>query len=162
MLNAMIRTAGVVDEKVKKFNMDREIKGQQPVSTRWWFQNVATEEDINVQVSEADFSKAKRELIPSVSADELRHYLRVRENFEGKKKENKQVEEVVPNDIDIPIVRDNALKTGLSPDSLINGSLSSIPSTNGIPLQSNGNSKSRGKSNDIGKGKGKGKEKLVE
>ena len=55
--------------------MNREIKGQQTVCTRWWFQNVATDEDINVQVSEADFSKARREFIPSVSADELRHYL---------------------------------------------------------------------------------------
>ena len=37
-----------------------------------------------------DFIKAQNELIPSVSAEELQHYLRVRENFEGGKRKGKQ------------------------------------------------------------------------
>ena len=84
----------------------------------------------------------------------------VRENLRGKKKENKQVEEVVSNDIPIP--RNGAEKTDQSPDSLINGSLSSMPSTSGIPLHSNANSEGKGKSTDIGKDKGKRKEKFVQ
>ncbi|CUM47252.1 unnamed protein product [Debaryomyces fabryi] len=32
-----------------------------------------------------DFNKAQSELVPSVSAEELEHYLRVRQNFEGGK-----------------------------------------------------------------------------
>lgn len=82
MLNAMTRIAGEVDKKVENFNLKREDK----VSTRWWFDNVATKEDINVLVKEEDFLKARNELTASVSAEELEHYLRVRENFEGGKK----------------------------------------------------------------------------
>lgn len=88
MLNAMTRTANEVDEKFKKFNETERIPNNlKPVSIRWWFENVAKEEDIDVVVTEKDFDKSLRELIPSVSAEELRHYLRVRENFQsGKKK----------------------------------------------------------------------------
>ncbi|KAL7664558.1 Peroxisomal ATPase PEX6 [[Candida] zeylanoides] len=81
MLNAMTRTAGAVDAKIKRYNDARET----PVSTRWWFDNVATEEDIKVMVEMEDFEKAQSELSPSVSAEELEHYLRVRRNFEGGK-----------------------------------------------------------------------------
>jgi peroxin-6 len=81
MLNAMTRVAGEVDGKIAEYNKDRE----DPVSLRWWFDNVATSDDIAVLVKEEDFDKARRELSPSVSAEELEHYLRVRENFEGGK-----------------------------------------------------------------------------
>lgn len=81
MLNAMTRTAGAVDAKIKRYNDAREA----PVSTRWWFDNVATEDDIKVLVEMEDFEKAQLELSPSVSAEELEHYLRVRRNFEGGK-----------------------------------------------------------------------------
>ncbi|KAH3687227.1 hypothetical protein WICPIJ_001784 [Wickerhamomyces pijperi] len=82
MLNAMTRVAGEVDEKLKKYNEDK----QEPVTTRWWFDNVATDEDIKVEVTQRDFVKSLNELKPSVSQEELNHYLRVRENFEGGKK----------------------------------------------------------------------------
>jgi len=85
MLNAMTRVANDVDKKISKYNQDRE----EPVSTRWWFDNVASQDDINVLVTEIDFDKARRELTPSVSADELAHYVKVRENFEGGKTANK-------------------------------------------------------------------------
>lgn len=87
MLNAMTRVAGEVDEKIKQFNEERQKLGKSEVSTRWWFQNEARDQDIGVEVTEADFDKALRELVPSVSADELRHYLAVRDNFEGGKKQ---------------------------------------------------------------------------
>ncbi|KAF7999671.1 hypothetical protein HF325_005520 [Metschnikowia pulcherrima] len=41
----------------------------------------------------ADFQKAQSELAPSVSAEELAHYLRVKENFEGAKKKDPHVDE---------------------------------------------------------------------
>lgn len=81
MLNAMTRIAGEVDAKFNKYNIGRE----EPVSIRWWFDNIATPEDIEVIVKQEDFVKAKDALIPSVSAEELQHYLRVKENFEGAK-----------------------------------------------------------------------------
>lgn len=81
MLNAMTRVANDVDKKIAKYNETKD----EPVSTRWWFDNVATQDDITVLVTDVDFDKARRELTPSVSADELAHYVRVRENFEGGK-----------------------------------------------------------------------------
>lgn len=92
MLNAMTRTATEVDEKLKAFNEKRKALGEEEVSSRWWFDNAATPDDINVLVTMQDFHKAQSELVPSVSADELAHYLRVKENFEGGKKKAQEVE----------------------------------------------------------------------
>ncbi|KAI5964891.1 PEX6 [Candida pseudojiufengensis] len=85
MLNAMTRVANEVDEKIKKYNEQMVLEGKQKVNSRWWFDNVATKDDINVLVKMEDFIKAQTQLNPSVSAEELQHYLRVRENFEGGK-----------------------------------------------------------------------------
>ena len=53
--------------------------------------HLATDEDTAVMVTEDDFIEANRELVPSVSADELGHYEKVRATFEGvgKKEEPK-------------------------------------------------------------------------
>ncbi|KAK6201047.1 peroxisomal assembly protein [Scheffersomyces amazonensis] len=85
MLNAMTRVANEVDSKIKEFNRNLESEGKETISTRWWFDNISTENDVNVLVKMQDFEKAQQELIPSVSAEELQHYLRVRQNFEGNK-----------------------------------------------------------------------------
>lgn len=85
MLNAMTRTAHAVDSKLKALNEQRKELGEKEVSSRWWFDNVATPEDIAVLVTMADFAKAQGELVPSVSAEELEHYLRVKHTFEGGK-----------------------------------------------------------------------------
>lgn len=85
MLNAMTRTANEVDAKIKKYNEELKAQEKEEISTRWWFDNAATPNDIEVLVTMEDFNKAQNELIPSVSAEELEHYLRVRENFEGGK-----------------------------------------------------------------------------
>lgn len=86
MLNAMTRTANEVDAKIKLLNKGREEAGEEPVSIRWWFDHEATKTDIEVEVAQVDFMKAKDELSPSVSADELQHYLKLRQQFEGGKK----------------------------------------------------------------------------
>lgn len=93
MLNAMTRVANEVDEKIKQYNLQLSQQGKEKVNTRWWFDNVATEKDTTVLVQMEDFIKAQNELIPSVSAEELQHYLRVRENFEGGKEKAKQQQE---------------------------------------------------------------------
>ncbi|QRG37091.1 hypothetical protein FDK38_001461 [Candidozyma auris] len=93
MLNAMTRTANEVDAKLKKFNEQRISEGEEEVSSRWWFDNAATPADIKVLVTMQDFEKSLSELVPSVSADELNHYLRVKENFEGGKKKAQESQE---------------------------------------------------------------------
>lgn len=84
MLNAMIRTAGQVDKKLEDYNRDKPPESQ--LNTRQWFDKVATERDLDVVVCTQDFDLARRDLVASVSEEELRHYLRVRENFEGGKR----------------------------------------------------------------------------
>ncbi|KAK9241195.1 P-loop containing nucleoside triphosphate hydrolase protein [Lipomyces kononenkoae] len=87
MLNAMARLASSIDQRVRAYDP--------PVSTRWWFDTQATKEDFEVIVRKEDFEKARRELVASVSEDELRHYKRVRETFEGRNDADKAV--VQPN-----------------------------------------------------------------
>ncbi|KAF1975723.1 peroxisomal biogenesis factor 6 [Bimuria novae-zelandiae CBS 107.79] len=79
MLKAITRQARAVDEKVAAINAER----QSPISIAYFFDHLATEEDTAVMVREEDFIEAHRELVPSVSADELQHYERVRKTFEG-------------------------------------------------------------------------------
>ena len=77
MLNAMTRVANEVDVKIKAYNDNLASQGKGEISSRWWFDNAATEADTTVLVQMEDFEKAQRELNPSVSAEELQHYLRV-------------------------------------------------------------------------------------
>lgn len=78
MLNAMSRIAEEVESKLKEYNMLH----QTSVSVRYWFDRLATEQDTLVTVKMVDFMKAQRELMPSVSEDELNHYLRIKATFE--------------------------------------------------------------------------------
>lgn len=86
MLKAITRQARAVDEKVKAYNATHA-----PITVAYFFDHLASEEDTAVMVTEEDFMEANRELVPSVSADELKHYERVRNTFEatGKKEEQK-------------------------------------------------------------------------
>lgn len=59
MLKAVTRKATAVDEKIKR------LPGG-PVSTGWFFDHLATAEDVAVVVTEEDFTNAQSELIPSV------------------------------------------------------------------------------------------------
>ncbi|KAK9461484.1 P-loop containing nucleoside triphosphate hydrolase protein [Lipomyces oligophaga] len=91
MLNAMTRLAKTIDEKVDSYNQAHSNGGDgsddwHPRSLRWWFETQATPDDVKVIVALEDFVKAQNELVASVSEDELRHYLKVRENFEGGRK----------------------------------------------------------------------------
>jgi len=76
MLKAITRRADAVDAKIRTAHGGK-------VSTAYFFDLLATEEDINVVVTESDFEAARRGLVGSVSAKELAHYARVRKAFEG-------------------------------------------------------------------------------
>jgi peroxin-6 len=87
MLKAITRSAKIVDEKVAAYNNTHT----PTITIAYFFDHLATEEDTAVMVTEEDFMEAHKELVPSVSADELRHYDRVRKQFEGAgKKEDKK------------------------------------------------------------------------
>ena len=77
MLKAITRRADAVDAKI------RNLPGGKKVSTAYFFDHIATEEDISVVVTEQDFEVARRGLVGSVSVKELEHYKRVGEAFEG-------------------------------------------------------------------------------
>jgi peroxin-6 len=79
MLKAITRQARAVDEKVAAISTSRGT----PITTAYFFDHLATEEDTAVMVMEEDFIEAHKELVPSVSADELKHYEGVRMTFEG-------------------------------------------------------------------------------
>jgi peroxin-6 len=79
MLKAMTRQAGAVDAKVKAHS--------EPISTQYFFDHLATKEDIEVVVGQTDFEEALRELVPSVSQSELDHYKKVQAQFSAPKDE---------------------------------------------------------------------------
>ncbi|KAG5990228.1 hypothetical protein E4U43_004331 [Claviceps pusilla] len=81
MLKAVTRQSCAVDAKIRAINTQRTDKP--PISTAYFFDHLATEQDTAVMVTEADFMAAHEELIPSVSAGELAHYEKVRATFEG-------------------------------------------------------------------------------
>lgn len=90
MLKAITRQARLVDGKVAAHNKSLPSHATQ-MTIAHFFDHLATDEDTNVMVVEDDFEMARRELVPSVSAEELGHYEGVRKAFEGEDK--KKIEE---------------------------------------------------------------------
>jgi peroxin-6 len=82
MLKAVTRQASLVDQKLAAINASNVESGKPKVSTAYFFDHYATEQDTAVMVTEEDFEMAERELVPSVSVKELEHYKRVRAQFE--------------------------------------------------------------------------------
>ena len=72
-LKAMTRAAEKVNEKIARY--------PKKVSTQWWFDHVATAEDLEWQVEMQDFMAARKELVPSVSAQEQETYRRLQAQF---------------------------------------------------------------------------------
>ncbi|KAF7196393.1 Peroxisomal biogenesis factor 6 [Pseudocercospora fuligena] len=83
MLKAVTRSARQVDARVQHINGERASRGQAQISVAYYFDHYDSEDDTQVMVTEEDFIRAKEDLVPSVSVDELRHYERVRASFEG-------------------------------------------------------------------------------
>ncbi|KAJ5780676.1 hypothetical protein N7457_005836 [Penicillium paradoxum] len=92
MLKAITRKATAVDEKIKTLPNG-------PVSTAWFFDHLATKEDVNVMVMEEDFLSAQGELVPSVSAKELEHFERIRQTFEAVDKSKQDSTAAAPQTI---------------------------------------------------------------
>lgn len=82
MLKAITRQARLVDQKVAAHNESLP-PNTLPITIAHFFDHFATDEDTNVTVAEEDFDAARRELVPSVSYEELQHYEGVRKAFEG-------------------------------------------------------------------------------
>ncbi|OJJ48530.1 hypothetical protein ASPZODRAFT_158217 [Penicilliopsis zonata CBS 506.65] len=76
MLKAITRKATAVDKKIA------QLPGEK-VSTAYFFDHLATPDDVAVTVTEEDFAHAQDELVPSVSAKELEHFERIRRSFES-------------------------------------------------------------------------------
>ena len=91
MLKAVTRSARQVDDRVAAVNAQRAANNKLPVTIAGFFDHHATPSDLEVQVEEQDFELARKELTPSVSYEELKHYEKVRDQFEGgPKKEQAQ------------------------------------------------------------------------
>jgi len=76
----MTRAAEKVNAKIAMY--------PRKVSTQWWFDHVATLEDLAWQVEMQDFMAARKDLVPSVSAQEQETYRRLQSQFSSVK-ENK-------------------------------------------------------------------------
>ena len=76
----MTRAAEKVNEKVASY--------PRKVSTQWWFDHVATPKDLVWQVEMQDFMAARKELLPSVSAEEQETYRRLQSQFSAVKTES--------------------------------------------------------------------------
>jgi len=85
MLKAITRSARLVDSRVEEINSSRSqlTPSKPPITIAQFFDHHAETADMKVEVEQEDFLEAQRELVPSVSADELNHYDRVRRDFEG-------------------------------------------------------------------------------
>lgn len=88
MLKAVTRQASLVDSKIAQINTANISSGKNKISTAYFFDHFATEEDVAVMVTEEDFISAEKELVPSVSMKELEHYGKVRSMFEKVEKED--------------------------------------------------------------------------
>ncbi|KAG0264548.1 peroxisomal assembly protein [Actinomortierella ambigua] len=97
MLKSMSRTAHTIEERVRQINAadpssssssllsssdcPQVGSNRPPMTSQYYLDHLATPEEILVQVTETDFEQALRELVPSVSAQELEHYRQVQQMF---------------------------------------------------------------------------------
>ena len=96
MLKAVTRSARQVDNRVAEINSERAVQRKPNLTIAGFFDYIATDADLQVLVEEQDFDLARRELVPSVSVDELKHYESVRDQFEGGAKKQVQAQEQPP------------------------------------------------------------------
>ena len=129
MLKAVTRSSRLVDDRVSAINKERQSHSQNAISIANFFDHYATEADTQIAVTEDDFTNAKQELVPSVSVDELRHYERVRNTFEGvtRKPEAEGEKEKLNR---VPEVNTSPRKR-VEFSKLANGSTDSVPTMNG-------------------------------
>lgn len=137
MLKAVTRQASLVDSKIAQINSTNLSTGKSKISTAYFFDHFATDEDVAVMVTEEDFMNAERELVPSVSMKELEHYGKVRAMFEKVEKDDSS----------------SVLKNGKGKEKVADG-------IDGEDARPKSNGKGKGKEKVVDR-KGKGKEKSV-
>ena len=132
MLKAVTRSARLVDGRVSAINQERLAHGQNSISIANFFDHHATDTDTEISVTEDDFTNAKQELVPSVSVDELRHYERVRNSFEGvTKKPESEKDKARPSAMDHIADGDSSQHKVIDFAKRANGSKHMEPSING-------------------------------
>ena len=174
MLKAVTRSAREVDQRVAAINAERSARGQSNISVGYYFDHYGSENDINVMVTEDDFTLARKDLVPSVSLDELQHYERVRSMFEGTTKKEDETNHNGQNGNSR--VRNQAMEAmkRAQQQGMLNGSANNhsrhqgqadeddtdyVIRTDQMSLNSNG---ARNSSPVKGKGKGKSRELVAE
>ncbi|CAA7270162.1 unnamed protein product [Cyclocybe aegerita] len=90
MLNAMSRKAEMIEEKIGILNTQRAHGHPHPVTPQYYLAELASPEDMTVYVSEEDFDRALKALVPSVSQAEMEHYAQVQQRFSQKKSEEER------------------------------------------------------------------------
>ncbi|KAK7023801.1 peroxisomal biogenesis factor 6, partial [Favolaschia claudopus] len=85
MLNAMSRKAEALEAKLAVLNSEPAVTGKddhpRPLTSQYYLAELASPEDIDVLVSEADFDRALKNLVPSVSQSEMEHYAHIQQRF---------------------------------------------------------------------------------
>ncbi|KAN0065525.1 peroxisomal assembly protein [Thecaphora frezii] len=88
MLKAMTRKASEVDASIAAINATPGAKAHpHPLTPQYYLAEMAKPDEIEVKVNRADFEAALRELVPSVSEQEMAHYREVQAKFSAPKPE---------------------------------------------------------------------------
>ncbi|KAJ9104628.1 hypothetical protein QFC21_002126 [Naganishia friedmannii] len=82
MLKAMSRTAAEVDRKIDVLNAQAPpYHHPHPLTPRYYLSEMASPAELEVVVQAEDFKAALKDLVPSVSAEEMAHYAQVQKQF---------------------------------------------------------------------------------
>ncbi|KAI0710443.1 AAA-domain-containing protein [Cerioporus squamosus] len=83
LLKAMSRKAEELEETIAKLNQSPPPNSPHPypLTPQYYLGELATPAETEVLVSEEDFNSALRELVPSVSQEEMEHYARIQQRF---------------------------------------------------------------------------------
>ena len=91
MLKAMTRKASEVDERIAELNArPGPYDHPHPLTPQYYLAELAKPEDIEVKVNRRDFETALKELVPSVSEQEMAHYREVQAKFSSPKNEEEK------------------------------------------------------------------------
>ncbi|KAK0459470.1 AAA-domain-containing protein [Desarmillaria tabescens] len=82
LLNAMTRKAEELEQTITRLNSQPGVhQHPYPLTPQYYLAEVASQEEINVIVTEGDFTLALNHLVPSVSDAEMRHYANIQQQF---------------------------------------------------------------------------------
>jgi peroxin-6 len=83
MLNAMTRKAEEIEVVIGQINANPPVPNPHPhpMTPQYYLAEIATAEEMQVLVSQADFDRALANLVPSVSEAEMEHYGKIQKKF---------------------------------------------------------------------------------